>query len=77
VLVGVADLALRRGEPEQAAQLLGASTGVRGLQDRSHPDVARIEQSARDSLGETRFAEAVLAGTRADWPRLVELTLAS
>ncbi|MEV5766852.1 BTAD domain-containing putative transcriptional regulator, partial [Micromonospora sp. NPDC052213] len=47
VLVGVADLALRRDQPEQAARLLAASAGVRGLPDRSHPDVARIEQTVR------------------------------
>ena len=46
VLVGVADLALRRDQPEQAARLLGASAGVRGLPDRSLPDVARIERAA-------------------------------
>ncbi|MGY5123567.1 BTAD domain-containing putative transcriptional regulator, partial [Streptomyces nigrescens] len=51
VLVGVADLALRRDEHEQAARLLAASTGVRGLQDRSHPDAARIEQTARRRRG--------------------------
>lgn len=77
VLVGVADLALRRDEHEQAARLLGASAGVRGLQDRSHPDVARIEQTARRSLGDARFAEAAREGTRTNWPQLVEATLAS
>jgi predicted ATPase/DNA-binding SARP family transcriptional activator len=49
VLVGVADLALRRDEYEQAARLLAASVGVRGLPDRAHPDAARIEQDARRS----------------------------
>ncbi|WP_371537185.1 AfsR/SARP family transcriptional regulator [Streptomyces sp. NBC_00466] len=77
VLVGVADLALRRDEPEQAARLLAASTGVRGLRDRSHPDVARIEQAARSRLGDTLFAEAALEGTRTSWSQLVEVTLAS
>ena len=52
VLVGIADLALRRDQYEQAARLLAASAGVRGLPDRSHPDVARIEQAARRRLGE-------------------------
>ncbi|MFD5703644.1 hypothetical protein ACFWJH_37290, partial [Streptomyces lasiicapitis] len=47
MLVGIADLALRQGDDEQAARLLAASAGVRGLKDRSQPDVARIEQSAR------------------------------
>ena len=41
VLVGVADLALRCDQYEQAARLLAASAGARGLPDRSHPDVAQ------------------------------------
>ncbi|MFB7733455.1 BTAD domain-containing putative transcriptional regulator [Streptomyces sp. NPDC056112] len=77
VLVGVADLALRRGEHEQAARLLGASLGVRGLEDRSQPDTARIEQAVRSRLGDTRFAEAAREGTRTSWSQLVEVTLAS
>jgi predicted ATPase len=77
VLVGVADLALRRDEHEQAVRLLAASAGVRGLQDRSHPDVTRIEQAARSRLGDARFAEAAREGTRTDWSRLAEVTLAS
>ena len=77
VLVGVADLALRRDQYEQAARLLAASAGVRGLPDRSHPDVARIEQIARHRLGDARFAEATQEGTRASWSQLVTVTLAS
>ena len=77
VLVGVADLALRRDQYEQAARLLAASAGVRGLPDRSHPDVARIEQAARRRLGEARFAEATQEGAQASWRELVEATLAS
>jgi hypothetical protein len=77
VLVGVADLALRRDEHEQAARLLAASAGVRGLKDRSHPDVARIERTARRRLGDARFAEAAREGTRTSWSQLVEVTLAS
>ena len=76
VLVGVADLALRRGRYEQAARLLAASAGVRGLPDRSHPDVARIEQIARHRLGEARFAEAAQEGAQASWRELAEATLA-
>ncbi|MFE3882863.1 BTAD domain-containing putative transcriptional regulator [Streptomyces lydicus] len=77
VLVGVADLALRRGEYEQAVRLLAASADVRGLPDRSHPDVARIERTARRRLGEARFTEAAREGTRTTWSQLVEATLAS
>ena len=77
VLVGVADLALRRDQYEQAARLLAASAGVRGLPDRSHPDVARIERDARRHLGEARFAEVTQEGTQTSWSELVEVTLAS
>ncbi|WP_053721106.1 BTAD domain-containing putative transcriptional regulator [Saccharothrix sp. NRRL B-16348] len=75
VLVGVADLALRQGRPEQAVRLLAASAAVRGLQDRSHPDVARIEQTARSLLGDARFAEEAREGAGSDWSRLVAVTL--
>ncbi|WP_063726621.1 BTAD domain-containing putative transcriptional regulator [Streptomyces sp. RTd22] len=77
VLIGVADLALRRDEHEQAVRLLAASTGVRGLRTRSHPDMARIERSARRRLGDVRFAEATREGTRVRWSQLVEVTLAT
>ena len=75
VLVGVADLALRCDQYEQAARLLSASANVRGLPDRSQPDVARIEQATRRRLGEARFAEATQEGARASWRELVEATL--
>ncbi len=77
VLVGVADLALRQGDHAQAARLLAASTGVRGLPDLSHPDAVRIERAARSRLGETKFAEAAEEGAGTGWSGLVEVTLAS
>jgi predicted ATPase len=77
VLVGIADLALRRDQYEQAASLLAASAAVRGLPDRSHPDVARIEQAARRRLGQARFAEATQEGTQTSWSQLATVTLAS
>ena len=76
VLVGIADLALRGERYEQAARLLAASASMRGLPDRSQPDVARIEQAARRRLGEARFAEATQEGAQASWRELVEATLA-
>jgi predicted ATPase len=76
VIIGVADLALRRGQDEQAARLLAASVGVRGLPDRSYPDEARIEQAVRRHLGDARFAEVTHEGTQTSWPELVEVTLA-
>lgn len=75
VLVGVADLALRQDQPEQAARLLAASVAVRGLRDRSRPDTARIEQAVRRRLGDTGFAEATRQGEQADWRELVAVTL--
>jgi predicted ATPase/DNA-binding SARP family transcriptional activator len=77
ILVGIADLALRTGEDEQAARLLGASAGVRGLPDRSHPDVTRIEETTRRRLGDEGFTEATRAGAEASWPELAAVTLAS
>lgn len=77
VLVGIADLALRADQNEQAVRLLTASAGVRGLADRSLPDEARIEQTARRRLGEAGFAAATKAGTDASWPELVVATLES
>ncbi len=76
ILVGFADLAVRLDEYEQAARLLAASVGVRGLQDRS-PDAARIERDARRHLGEKRFAEVTQEGAETNWSQLVEVTLAS
>jgi predicted ATPase/DNA-binding SARP family transcriptional activator len=76
VIVGVADLALRRGQDEQAARLLAASTAVRGLPDRSHPDATRIERETRRHLGDARFAEVTREGTQASWSQLAEVTLA-
>jgi predicted ATPase/DNA-binding SARP family transcriptional activator len=77
IIVGIADLALRRGQYEQAARLLGASAGVRGVRDRSDPDVARIERDVQRHLGEARFAEVTQEGTQTSWSELVEVTLAS
>jgi len=77
VLVGVADLALRRGQDEQAARLLAASAGVRGLPDRADPDEARVERETRNRLGDARFAEAAREGTQTSWSQLVDVTLAS
>ncbi len=77
ILVGFADLALRQDQYEQAARLLAASVGVRGLPDRTDPDTARIEQAARRHLGEARFAEVTREGTQTSGSQLVEVTLAS
>ncbi|NUR63716.1 MAG: AfsR/SARP family transcriptional regulator [Catenulispora sp.] len=76
VLVGVADLALRLDRPEQAARLLAAAAVLRGLPDDSNPDVARIVREARSRLGEERYAGAAAEGAGAQWPDLVQASLA-
>ncbi|MGW6425408.1 BTAD domain-containing putative transcriptional regulator [Nocardia sp. NPDC055053] len=77
VLVGIADLALRAERYEQAARLLAASTATRGVPDRSQPDAARIERTARHRLGDVGFTEAMREGALASRQDLVALTLAS
>jgi len=75
-LVGVADLALREGADEQAARLVVAASGVRGLKDLAFPDEDRIDRATRERLGE-RYAEAVAEGAETRWDHLAEVTLAS
>ncbi len=75
-LTGIADLALRSEQDEQAARLLAASARVGGLPNRAQPDVTRIERIVRHRLGETRFTEATEEGARADWRELAASTLA-
>ena len=77
VLIGIADLALRQGQYEQAVRLLAASDGVRGTQDRSQPDASRIAADTRNRLDEPVFTEATRDGQRRDWRELAEITLAS
>ena len=62
VLVGVADLAMREGDPDRAARLLGAADGIRGDVDRSVPDVERVTAETRAALGDTGFATAYAKG---------------
>ncbi|WP_185949557.1 BTAD domain-containing putative transcriptional regulator [Microbispora sp. KK1-11] len=76
VLIGIADLALRQGDYEQAARLLAASDAVRGTPDRSQPDASRIAAETRNRLGESVFTEAIRDGGRRDWRELAEITLA-
>ncbi|AWS44380.1 BTAD domain-containing putative transcriptional regulator [Streptosporangium sp. 'caverna'] len=64
-LVGIADLALHRGRPHEAARLLAASAAVRGTPELSQPDAARVEAATRAALGEEEFAEAARRGADA------------
>ncbi|MFE3191848.1 BTAD domain-containing putative transcriptional regulator [Nocardia sp. NPDC059240] len=76
MLVGLADQALREGRDEHAAKLLAASATVRGMPDRSQPDVERIERETRSRLGEMGFTEATRVGAESDWRELAEATFA-
>jgi predicted ATPase/DNA-binding SARP family transcriptional activator len=76
VIIGIADLALRGERYEQAARLLAASASVRGLPDRSQPDVARIEQAARRRPSHNELPQDTQEGAEASWRELAEATLA-
>jgi tetratricopeptide (TPR) repeat protein len=64
VLLGVADLVLREGDPRRSAVLLGAADGIRGSADRSQPDVDRLTAQARAALGDAGFEAAYAEGLR-------------
>jgi predicted ATPase/DNA-binding SARP family transcriptional activator len=62
IMVGIADLALARGEPYLAARVLGAAEGIRGARDLSVLDHARVEAAAQAALGAEAYAEAYAKG---------------
>jgi predicted ATPase/DNA-binding SARP family transcriptional activator len=62
ILVGVADYAVRAGDPERAAMLLGAADAVRGGPDRSMLDTDRIAALAREALGDEGYQRAFRSG---------------
>jgi hypothetical protein len=64
VLGGLADLALRAGDPERAAELLGAGVAIRGTPDRSVVDEIRVADQARSVLGEAGYGAAYRRGQR-------------
>ena len=63
-LIGFADLALREEDPEGAAELIGATSGIRGAPDRSALDEDRVTVQARAVLGDVSFATAHQRGQR-------------
>jgi tetratricopeptide (TPR) repeat protein len=63
-LAGLADLALREGDAERAAELLGAGFAIRGTMDRSVPDEERVADEVRSVLGDTRYGQAYQRGQR-------------
>ena len=62
VLAGLADLALREGDPVRAATLLGASEGVRGTRDRSTSDEVRVAEAVRGALTSAEWDGAFQRG---------------
>jgi predicted ATPase/DNA-binding SARP family transcriptional activator len=72
-LAGLADLAQREGDPERAAELLGASFAIRGTTDRSVPDEERVAGEARSVLGDARYGRAYQRGQRVTLGTLAEL----
>jgi hypothetical protein len=57
-----AELALALGQPERAAELLGASTAVRGTEDPTGPMTVQLAPKLRAALGDDRYESAYAAG---------------
>ncbi len=72
--VGVAISALRAelGDALGAAVTLGASARLRGAEDPTSPDIARVTATLRDRLGEARLAHAHAAGCALDRDAAIE-----
>ncbi|GAA1626589.1 BTAD domain-containing putative transcriptional regulator [Actinoplanes couchii] len=62
VLAGIGDLALREGDPERAAFLLGAADAVRGSRDRTVEQAEVTRAGAHAALGDAGFDEAYRKG---------------
>jgi hypothetical protein len=56
-VTGLADVAIRRGDPAGAARLLGLSAALRGLRDQGPGDTRRIARAARAGLGGATYDE--------------------
>ena len=72
-LTGLADLALRDGDPARAAELLGASAAIRGATDRSVIDEERVAGEARSVLGDAAYGGAYQRGQRVTLDTLAAL----
>ncbi len=62
VLVGIADQAMRKGKPSEAATMLAAGDAIRGAPDLFSPDATRVEAEARAVLGDDGFVAAARLG---------------
>ncbi len=68
----VAELAMALGQPELAAELLGAGAAVRGAHDPTDPTVARLAPLLRAGLGDDRYEAAYAAGSALDRPAAIK-----
>jgi predicted ATPase len=68
-----AELALALGQPERAAELLGASTVVRGADDPTDPTTLRLTPLLRAALGDDRYEACHAAGRALARPAAIEL----
>ncbi len=66
IAVGVAELVLRRGDAKQAAIVLGAAHALRGAPAESNPDVGRLSDELRTTLGPATYQTVYDQGRRLD-----------
>ena len=67
-----AELALALGQPERAAELLGASTVLRGADDPTDPTTRHLAPLLRAALGDDRYEACHAAGRALDRPAAIE-----
>jgi len=68
----VAELAYAAGEPERAAELLGAGSAVRGADDPTDPMTAQLAAQLRAALGEDTYDRAYQSGRALTRPAAIE-----
>ena len=64
--LSLAWLEQRRGRDAESAEILGAARRLRGAEDPTHPEVARLTATLRERLGESVFAERFDRGRALD-----------
>jgi predicted ATPase/DNA-binding SARP family transcriptional activator len=64
--VVLAELAAARADFERAAEVLGAATSLRGANDPTSPDIAKLTARLRTKLGDDAFEAAYGAGVALD-----------